>query len=187
VATLVLLPLFVGGMVRTRRTTHRARRPWLLDERWRALRNPASLGWVCLLVGAGGVALAGCEIFRIGTMETFVPEDLQFMGVAAEHLHATNPRLVPLIAHDRAGFGGAVLTACLTAFGCLLFTPVQRALWQAMLVGGTVSLSAAIGVHFTVGYIDLWHLAPAAAGAIALVTGLALAFPAVRMRRPPAG
>jgi hypothetical protein len=174
-------------MVRTRRTACRARRPWLLDERWRALRNPASLGWVCLLVGAGGVALAGCEIFRIGTMETFVPEDLQFMGVAAEHLHATNPRLVPLIAHDRAGFGGAVLTAGLTAFGCLLFTPVQRALWQAMLVGGTVSLSAAIGVHFTVGYIDLWHLAPAATGAVALVTGLALAFPAVRRRRPPAG
>jgi hypothetical protein len=187
VATLVLLPLFVGGLIRTRRTACRARRPWLLDERWRALSNPASLGWVCLLVGAGGVALAGCEILRIGTMETFVPEDLQFMGVAAEHLHATNPRLVPLIAHDRAGFGGAVLTAGLTAFGCLLFTPVQRALWQAMLVGGTVSLSAAIGVHFTVGYIDLWHLAPAAAGAIALVTGLALAFPAVRMRRPPAG
>jgi hypothetical protein len=36
-------------------------------------------------------------------METFVPEDLQFMGVAAEHLHATNPWLVPLIPHDRAG------------------------------------------------------------------------------------
>jgi hypothetical protein len=126
------------------------------------------------------VAVAGCEILRIGTMEIFVPEDLGFMDVEAHHLHATNPRLVPLIAHDRAGFGGAVLTAGLTAFGCLLFTPVQRALWQAMLVGGTVSLSAAIGVHFAVGYIDLWHLAPAAAGALALVTGLALASPATR-------
>jgi len=187
VATLVLLPLFVGGMVRTRRAACRARRPWLLDERWRALRNPASLGWVCLMVGAGGVAVAGCEILRIGTMEIFVPEDLRFMEVAAEHLHATNPRLVPLIAHDRAGFGGAVLTAGLTAFGCLLFAPVQRALWQAMAVGGTVSLSAAIGVHFAVGYIDLWHLAPTAAGALALVTGLALASPAIRRRRPPAG
>jgi hypothetical protein len=108
------------------------------------------------------------------------------MGVAAEHLHATNPRLVPLIAHDRAGFGGAVLTAGLTALGCLLFTPVQRALWQAMLIAGTASLTAAIGVHFVVGYVDAWHLAPPAAGAIALLLGLALSYPVTRPQ-PPAG
>jgi hypothetical protein len=182
VGTLVLLPLFVGGLVRTRRAARRARRPWLLDDRWGALRSPADLGWLCLTAGAAGAAVAGLEILRIGTMEIFVPEDLRFIDVATEHLHATNPRLVPLIAHDRAGFGGAVLTTGLTAFGCLLFTPVQRALWQTMLVAGTVSLTAAIGVHFEIGYVDAWHLAPPTAGAIALLVGLALSYPAARAR-----
>lgn len=185
VGTLVLLPLFLGGLVRTWRTARLGRRPWLLDDRWNALRSPAGLGWLCLAAGAGGAAVAGLEILRVGTMEIFVPEDLAFIDVAAPHLHAVNPRLVPLIAHDRAGFGGAVLTAGLTALGCLLFTPVQRALWQAMLVAGAVSLAAAIGVHFQVGYVDAWHLAPPAAGAVALLAGLALTYPAVRRLRRP--
>jgi hypothetical protein len=184
IGTLVLLPMFVAGLVRTRRTARRTRRPWLLDDPLGALRTLSGLGRLCLLVGAAGAAVAGLEILRIGTMEIFVPEDLQFMDVGVGHLHATNPRLVPLIAHDRAGFGGAVLTAGLTAFGCLLFTPVRRALWQAMLVAGTVSLGAAVGVHFMIGYVDAWHLAPPAAGMATLVAGLALTYPAVRRRRP---
>ncbi len=147
-------------MSRSRGSTARDRdaartcRPWLLDDPLGSLRAPSGLGWLCLLAGAAGAAVAGLEILRIGSMEIFVPEDLQFMDVGAGRLHATHPRLVPLIAHDRAGFGGAMLTAGLTAFGCLLFTPVQRALWQAMLAAGTVSLAAAVGVHFMIRYAD---------------------------------
>jgi hypothetical protein len=53
-----------------------------------------------------------------------------------------------------------------------------------MLVAGTVSLTAAVGVHFMIGYVDAWHLAPPAAGMATLVAGLALTYPAVRRRRP---
>ncbi len=38
----------------------------------------------------------------------FVPQDLTFLGFQIGELQALNPRLVPLIAHDRAGFGGTV-------------------------------------------------------------------------------
>jgi len=58
--------------------------------------------------GATGTAIAGLAILRIGVTDTFVPEDHEFIGLTAAALRAVNPRLVPLIAHDRAGFGGAV-------------------------------------------------------------------------------
>ena len=185
VGTLVLLPLFLVGLVRTRHLARRTRRPWLLDGRFSGVLTPSGLGRACLMLSAGGVAIAGLEILRVGVMEIFVPEDLRFMGVTAEQLHAVNARLVPLIAHDRAGFGGAVFVTGLTTLGCLLFSPVHRALWQAMLIAGTVSLTAAIGVHFGVGYVDLWHLAPPAAAVAALLTGLALTYPATRPMPQP--
>jgi hypothetical protein len=44
-----------------------------------------------------------------GSTRVFVAEDLEFMGLTRGALDAINPRLVPLIAHDRAGFGGGLV------------------------------------------------------------------------------
>src|SRR5205814_10714170 len=82
-----------------------------------------------------------------------------------------------LFAHDRAGFGGAVFTMGLIAFGCLWYSPITRALWETMLIAGGVSLTAAIGIHFAVGYTDAWHLTPPIAGAASLLIGLTLTLP----------
>jgi len=73
--------------------------------------------------------------------------------------------LVPLIAHDRAGFGGAAFTTGFTALGCVWYSRTTRALWETTFLAGTVSLTAAIGIHFVVGYANPWHLAPAVTGA----------------------
>jgi hypothetical protein len=174
--TLALLAPFVGGLVRTRRLARRPPRPWPLG-RTTELRTAAGLGRLCLLVGAGGVAVAGLEILRIGVMEVFVPEDLHYIGGTAEQLAAVNAHLVPVIAHDRAGFGAAVLITGLTTAGCLLYAPVNRALWQALLLAGAASLTAAIGVHLVVGYVHPWHLTPPVVGVVALVVGLVLTRP----------
>jgi hypothetical protein len=139
----------------------------------------------CLLLGAAGTALGGLTILWVGITDIFVAEDLAFMGLSVEQLQAVNPRLVPLMAHDRAGFGGAVFTLGLTAFFCLWCTPMTRALWEAMLVSGGVALAAAIGVHGFVGYTDLWHLAPALAAAASMIIGLALTSPSVLPVRGP--
>ena len=184
VGTALLLPVFVVGLVRARRLIGPgAAARALLAGRLPRLTTRDGLGRACLLAGAAGVAAAGLEIFRIGVTDIFVPEDLAFMGVSAAHLDAVNPRLVPLIAHDRAGFGGAVFTTALTAFGCLWYSPMTRALWQAMFVAGTVSLTAAIGSHFMVGYTDAWHLAPPVVGAVSLSIGLALTYRAAHRVR----
>ena len=112
--------------------------------------------------------------------DTFVPEDLEFIGLSASELQGVNPRLISLLAHDRAGFGGGVLTMGVTTIICLWCGRPSRHLHQAIALAGLVSLGAAIGVHFAVGYTDMWHLLPALAGAASLVLGLALERPGLR-------
>lgn len=177
--TALLVPVFVLGVIRSRRLLDepRSMRVLLSAGRLPGLRERDGLGRACLLAGAGGVAVAGLEIVRIGVTGVFVPEDLAFMQVTVDQLHLVSPRLVPLIAHDRAGFGGAVFTTGLTALGCLFYSRTSRALWQMMLLAGAVSLSAAVGIHYAVGYVDAWHLAPPMLGAVSLMIGLALTFP----------
>jgi hypothetical protein len=99
---------------------------------------------------------------------------LTFMGIEKSQFDAINPRLVPLIAHDRAGFGGATTTAGLLTFASVWFASPTRALWQALLLGGLAGWTAAIGVHPVIGYTEPMHLAPAVLGALLFFTGLAL-------------
>jgi hypothetical protein len=181
IGTLLLLPLFVGGIVRTRRLVGPWRGPLVMvtgdrlpDRTW------AGLGRACLLAGASGTAIGGLTIFGIGLTDIFVPEDLEYMRMSTVDLRAVNPHLVPLIAHDRAGFGGAVMTLGLIAVVILWCTPMTRALWQAMLIGGGVALAAATGIHFVVDYTDLWHLTPVLAATLSMATGLALSRTALR-------
>ena len=90
--------------------------------------------------------------------------DLAFIGLNRDQLNAINPRLIPLIAHDRAGFGGATATAGLLTFACVWWGTPSRSLWQALLVGGLAGWTTAIGVHPAIGYVDAFHLVPAVTG-----------------------
>ena len=96
------------------------------------------------------------------------------MGLQVADLEAVNPRLVPLIAHDRAGFGGGIFTCGWLVLGCVWCGAPSRSLWQALLIAGGVGFACAIGVHFMVGYTDGFHLLPAASGAGIHLLGLAL-------------
>jgi hypothetical protein len=87
------------------------------------------------------------------------------MRVQPSDLVALNLRLIPLIAHDRAGFGGAILTIGLTVFFILWCGRPAPSWWQALLMAGVTGFGAAIGIHFFVGYVDFIHLAPAVLGA----------------------
>ena len=106
----------------------------------------------------------------------FVPQDLEYMQITVEKLRQLNPRLVPLIAHDRAGFGGGLCSGGLTVL-CSLWCgarPGARGLWRALLVAGVVGFGTAIGIHPIVGYNSFTHLLPAYAGALAFLVGIAL-------------
>jgi hypothetical protein len=126
------------------------------------------------VLGASGITIAGLVIFTVGVSNAFVPEDLAFMQVTARGLDDVSPRLIPLIAHDRVGFGGAVSTLGLIALVCVWCGPASRALWEALAVAGTVSLAAAITPHVLIGYTDPWHLAPVILATGSFVVGLVL-------------
>lgn len=141
------------------------------------LRSLPGLGRAVLLAGAGGSAVGGLIIGAVGVTDVFVPEDLEFMSISVHELDRVSPRLVPLMAHDRAGFGGAVFIAGLTTLFCLWCSRPSRHLWEAVAIAGGVSLGAALGVHGLVRYTDPWHLAPAVTAAGSLVLGLAMTMP----------
>jgi hypothetical protein len=181
-ATLALLPCFLLGLATPSRKRDKREGICCLvcpSVRW-SYRSPAGLGRACLLATAVGLVVGGFTILVVGMTCVFVPQDLAYMGLKVEELHALNPRLVPLIAHDRAGFGGAVCSCGAALFACVWCGKPSRSLWWVLALGGVIGFGTAIGVHPAVGYNDAVHLAPAVVGAIAYLTGLLLTFRPMR-------
>ncbi len=175
-ATLLLLPCFAVGLVRSfiALPAPRHARALLVPAfapRW---TSAAGIGRGCLLATALGMMGAGLTIMIVGMTVVFVPQDLAFLGLNTSELQAINRKLMPLIAHDRAGFGGAICTAGIAVWCCVWCGTPARSLWQVLGLAGGIGFTAAISVHPLVGYNDVAHLAPAMLGALVLISGLAL-------------
>ena len=176
-ASLALLPCYLAGMARSRRGS-RAVAP-VARPAW---RSAGGVGTACLLAACLGATGAGVVILTMGATAVFVLQDLEYLGVSVAQLDALNPRLVPLIAHDRAGFGGALVSAGVAATACVAFGRPSRSRWQALALAGLAGFGPAVGVHFVIGYTDAVHLAPAVTGAALFAAGLTLTYPP-RLRR----
>ena len=132
-----------------------------------------------LIMHGFALLAAGAAISVVGVSQVFVHEDLEFMHTTAGALLAANERIVPLVAHDRATFGGMLL-----ASGWVFLLPAlwgyrkgSAWLWWAFLIAGLAAYSAAIGVHCAVGYLSLKHLLPAFGGLTLFLLGLILSYP----------
>jgi hypothetical protein len=181
IATLGLFPCYLLGLVLSSRTFARPEGVRCLlrpGVRW-PWASAAGLGRACLLLSAVGLVFGGLTIMVVGMTCVFVPQDLAYMGLGVSELHAINPRLVPLIAHDRAGFGGAVCTCGLALFFAVWCGTPSRSLWCALALVGVAGFGPAISVHPAVGYNDAVHLAPAVLGAFTYLTGTVLTFRAM--------
>ena len=99
------------------------------------------------------------------------------MGMTRDTIAAIDVHLVPLIAHDRAGFGGALFSFGVATFGCVRYGRGSRALWQALAATGAAGFGNAVGVHPAVGYLSLTHVGPAVLGTLTYAAGLALSTP----------
>jgi hypothetical protein len=180
VASLFLLPLFLGGIWKT----HTLLTP--NGDGWRSLIRPgmplalgsrAGFGRACLLFVGVGMTAAGLVIAILGSTVVFVPQDIVYLGFTPAQLSAINPHLVPLIAHDRAGFGGGLASCGLTVFLISWKARPSLALWHALLVGGLTGFGCAIGVHYPMGYLSVSHLAPAWTGAVIYAIGIVYLYP----------
>ena len=117
---------------------------------------------------------AGIVILFVGMTSVFVPQDITFLGMTRAQLDAVNPHLIPLIAHDRAGFGGGLLTTGMLVLAIVWKARPSRPLWEALLVAGLCGFGCATGIHFPIRYLDPFHLAPALAGFVMFLIGMIL-------------
>ncbi|HEY1499997.1 MAG TPA: hypothetical protein VGF88_10505 [Acidobacteriaceae bacterium] len=162
VATLFLLPVFVAGLWRSRPGHFSLRTVWMKPRQEHG--RFSTLGRILLGVCAAGIILAGLTIAIFGMTTVFVPSDLRFIGLDVRALARISPSLIPVISHDRAGFGGG-----LCSIGSLLLfmarcAQLNRSLVEIVAVMGCAGFGGAITVHFVVGYVDFFHLLPAFLG-----------------------
>jgi len=74
-------------------------------------RRAALWGQLLMIGLGGGLFVAGAIVSTVGLTSVFVPTDLTFLGAESGELRSANSHLLPFIAHDRAGFGGALMGA----------------------------------------------------------------------------
>ncbi|MEU7647205.1 hypothetical protein [Streptomyces huasconensis] len=173
--SVVLFPMYVAAV---RRAPH--------TPRWRPVpegpepeRRRALIGQLLMIVTGAGLFVGGAVISVVGLTGVFVPSDLTFMGISTASLDGVNPRLVPFIAHDRAGFGGALMSAAvaivlLSAWG---WRRGEAWVFWTLAAAAAAGFLPAVVVHGAIHYTDFLHLAPVYFGIALTGTALLLARP----------
>jgi hypothetical protein len=174
-AAVILLPMFILSMRPHKEHPSYVRPNLLNDSLWRQ----AQWGQLMFVVLGFSLAIGGVVIAAVGITKVFVPQDLEYLCASPEMLKAINERLLPLIAHDRAGFGGALLADALAILAASLWGLNQgrRWLWWTFLIGGMPGFIAGFSVHWSIGYTDFVHLLPAYFAFAIYVSGLILLYP----------
>lgn len=179
----VLFPLFILA------TWRRPRGHVLVEDEGPAgERQQALLGQLLMVTTGIGLIIGGLTISFTGLTTVFVPSDLAYMGTSAHALDAANQRLLSFIAHDRAGFGGALVSvgvavALIAAWG---WERGQAWVWWSLFVSGVVGFGFALAVHIGVAYTDFWHVAPIYVGIVFTAVSLALGRRFLTAASPPA-
>jgi hypothetical protein len=179
--TAVLFPVFLLAVLRDRPRRPTAGGTTLRDERTRR----ALAGQVGLTLAGLGLLGGGAVVAWVGTHGVFVPSDLSFLHDRSARLIGADDRLLPLLAHDRAGFGGALVSF---AVGLLVLVvrgwrPQAYWVWWSVLASAVIGTGSTLVVHYSVGYVDQLHLAPVYLLDALVVGSLALAAPALLHRR----
>jgi dihydroorotate dehydrogenase len=142
------------------------------DAAWRR----ACVGQLCFVVQATGLLLAGSVITSVGSAHVFVDSDLAFLGATHDSIRQLHPNLVPLVAHDRATFGGMLLASGVAVLISALwgFRRGERWLWWTISLAGFPAYLATLWIHHDIQYTDLLHLSPVFIGLALHVAGMAL-------------
>lgn len=175
----ILLMIMIG------QTTSPARQDALdliEDRTWRL----AQWGQLLLIVHAAGLLIAGVVISVIGLTHVFVAEDLAFLCIAPGEVSALGERLFGVVAHDRATLGGMLLACGVASLLPTLWSYERGTRWlrSAFLGLGLPAYTAALGIHYAVGYQDWRHLLPAWLGAALWSGGLALSWRYLGAKHP---
>jgi hypothetical protein len=174
-ATVLLLPVFVIGLWRSRSCVPvdlRIQQIWKVAPRTEP--RLAIAGRRMIQACAIGLILAGGTIMVVGMTSVFVPQDLSFIALTRTQIASISPMLIPIVAHDRAGFGGGLLSCGLLIFFMTRHAALSRSFLEVIALMGLFGFGAALGVHIAIGYLDFTHLAPAYFGLLLFLSGFAL-------------
>lgn len=180
VSTGLLQLLLLGWHSPLGRPQYASRVPLLEEWRWRRVQ----WGQLLLVIESVALIVGGLVISFVGSTSVFVAEDLEYMRTCASDLAAASPRLLALVAHDRATFGGMLISCGIVMLLATMwgFAAGRAWLWRTLLSAGVVGYGCTIAVHFLVGYVDFFHLLPAYAGFALHLAALGLAWPYLRWR-----
>ncbi|MFL0364886.1 dihydroorotate dehydrogenase [Pseudobacillus sp. 179-B 2D1 NHS] len=131
------------------------------------------------LILAGGIVIS-----TIGASKVFVPTDLSFLCMSSQMLDRISNNLIPLIAHDRAGFGSALVSVGLLVLMISLwgFRKGEQWVWNTLAAGALPAFIAGIGTHIYIGYTTFIHLLPVYFLVILYVFGLVLSYPFLKRK-----
>lgn len=170
---LVLLPFFYFGWKKTKGaqstsvSRNRTNHPAWKKGVW---------GQLCFVVLGFSFVLGGVIISIIGATGVFVSTDIGYICMTPEQLNEITDKLIPVIAHDRAGFGSALISVGLLVLMISLWGFHQGAkwVWRTYLIAGSPAFAAGILTHFIIGYTTFIHLLPAYVALALFLLGLIL-------------
>lgn len=169
----ILIPVFYLGWKKTKnasevstsnnRTNHLA---------WKK----GTWGQLSFVILGFAFILGGIVISTIGVTNVFVSTDIIYICMTPEQLNAMTEKLIPVIAHDRAGFGGALISVGLLVLTLSLwgFHQGEMWVWYTLLIGGIPAFCAGLLTHFFIGYTTFIHLLPAYIAFVLYIVGLVL-------------
>lgn len=169
----ILLPVFYLGWKKTKNarevstSINRTNHPAWKKGTW---------GQLAFVILGFAFILGGIVISTIGITNVFVSTDIIYICMTPEQLNAMTEKLIPVIAHDRAGFGGALISVGLLVLTLSLwgFHQGERWVWYTFLIGGIPAFSAGLLTHFFIGYTTFIHLLPAYIAFGLYIVGLVL-------------
>ncbi|GGA72357.1 dihydroorotate dehydrogenase [Ornithinibacillus halotolerans] len=172
---LVLLPVYIYGFQKTKgiRGT-----PSSKNRKNDRVFKKGIFGQLSFVLLGFSFVLGGIVISIIGVTSIFVSTDLAYLCMPPEMMEAFNENLLPVIAHDRAGFGSALLSVGLLVLMMSLWgvQQGQKWVWWTYLIGGLPAFYAGIYIHFAIGYTTFIHLLPAYIALGLFVIGLILTY-----------
>ncbi|WP_226670171.1 dihydroorotate dehydrogenase [Metabacillus litoralis] len=172
---LVLLPLFILGYSRTKGVVHT---PKSKNEFNHKAWKYSLFGQLAFIILGFSFMIGGVIISYVGMTNVFVKTDLEYLCMPPEMINQFNDALIPVIAHDRAGFGSALLSVGLLVLMMSLwgFREGDKWVWWSMFIGGLPAFLAGIIVHFVIDYTTFIHLLPAYVAVGLYVIGLVFSY-----------
>lgn len=157
---LILLPIYLAGFIKTR---HLQGAPSSINRTNHRIWRTSLFGQLTLVMLGFAFVLGGIIISYIGITEVFVPTDITYICMPPEMLNAFNEKLISVIAHDRAGFGSALLSVGFLVLTLALwgFRQDEKWVWWTFFIGGIPAFAAGLSIHFAIEYTTFIHLLPA--------------------------